>query len=132
MTIITITFRMSSFVGAQLCLTLCEPVDCSPPVSSVHGISPGKNTGCHFLLHEIFSTQGSNPCLLCLLHWQADSSPLSHLGSPPMSSLPPTQKCSPTENHSLFQPSSPFCSPGNHYMPSLFGFACCEHFIPRK
>ena len=41
---------------------------------------PGKNTGvgCHFLLQGIFLTQGSNPGLL---HWQADSSPLSHLGS---------------------------------------------------
>ena len=44
----------------------------------------GKNTGvgCHFLLQGIFPTQGSNPCLLCLLHWQADSLPLSHLGNP--------------------------------------------------
>ena len=30
---------------AQLCLTLCNPVDCSLPGSSVHGASPGKNTG---------------------------------------------------------------------------------------
>ena len=30
---------------AQLCLTLCNPIDCSPPGSSVHGNSPGKNTG---------------------------------------------------------------------------------------
>ena len=39
---------------------------------------PGKNTGmgCHFLLQIIFLTQGSNPCLLHLLHWQADSLPL--------------------------------------------------------
>ena len=45
---------------------------------------PGKNTGvgCHFLLQGIFPTQGSNPNLLCLLHWQVDSFPLSHLGSP--------------------------------------------------
>ena len=30
----------------------------------------GKNTavGCHFLLHRIFPTQGSNLCFLCLLH----------------------------------------------------------------
>ena len=27
-------------------------------------------------------TQGLNPCLLCLLPWQADSLPLHHLGSP--------------------------------------------------
>ena len=35
--------------------------------------SPGKNTrvGCHGLLQGILLTQGSNPCLLCLLHWQA-------------------------------------------------------------
>ena len=35
--------------------------------------------GCHFLLQGIFPTQGLN---LPLLHWQADSSPLSHQGSP--------------------------------------------------
>ena len=28
--------------------------------------------GCHFLLQGIFLTQGLNPSLLCLLHWQAD------------------------------------------------------------
>ena len=27
------------------CLILCDPTDCSPPGSSVHGDSPGKNTG---------------------------------------------------------------------------------------
>ena len=35
--------------------------------------------GSHFLLQAIFLTQGSNQCLL---HCQADSLPLSHLGSP--------------------------------------------------
>jgi len=42
---------------------------------------PGKNTevGCHFLLQGIFPTWGLNPHLL---HWQADSLPLSHQGSP--------------------------------------------------
>ena len=35
--------------------------------------------GCHFLLQGIFLTQGSNLCLLHLLHWQADSLLLSHL-----------------------------------------------------
>ena len=45
---------------------------------------PGRDTGvgCYFLLQEIFLTQGGNLCLLWLLHWQADSLPLSHLGSP--------------------------------------------------
>ena len=37
--------------------------------------SPVKNIGerCHFLLQGIFPTQGSNPCLLHLLHWQIRS-----------------------------------------------------------
>ena len=35
----------------------------------------GKNTGmgCHALLQGIFPAQGLNPCLLCLLNWQAGS-----------------------------------------------------------
>ena len=43
---------------------------------------PGKNTGvgCHALLQGIFPTQGSNPCLLCLLHWQEGSLPLAPPG----------------------------------------------------
>ena len=50
---------------AQLYLTLCHPIACSPSGSSVHGDSPGKNTavGCHALLKGIFQTQGSNPDL---------------------------------------------------------------------
>ena len=50
-------------------------MDCSPPGSSVHGISQAKNigVGSHFLLQGIFLTQGLKPCLLHLLHWQADS-----------------------------------------------------------
>ena len=36
----------------QSCPTLSDPIDCSLPGSSVHGIFPGKSTGvgCHFLL----------------------------------------------------------------------------------
>ena len=51
----------------SLCrVRLCDPMDCSPPCSSVYGDSPGKNTGvgCHALLQGIFPTHGSNPCLL--------------------------------------------------------------------
>ena len=38
---------------------------------------PVKHTGvdCHFLLQGIFLTQGSNPHLFHLLHWQAESLP---------------------------------------------------------
>ena len=64
----------------QSCLTLCDPVDCSLPGSSVHGIPPGKNTGvgCHFLLQGIFPTQGLNPGLW---HCRQILYQLSHQGS---------------------------------------------------
>ena len=51
---------------AQSCPTLCDPMDCSPPGSSVHRIFPSKITGVdsHALLQEIFLTQGLNRGLL--------------------------------------------------------------------
>ena len=66
---------------AQSCPTLCDPVDCGPPGSFVHGGSPAKNTGMgyHALLQGIFPTQRSNSglphCRWILYH-------LSHQGSP--------------------------------------------------
>ena len=65
----------------QLCLTLCDPMDCSPPGSSVHGNSPGKNSGVdwHALLHGIFPTPGVKPGPPAL---QADSLPAELPGSP--------------------------------------------------
>ena len=65
---------------AQSCLTLqshgLQPVRLLCPWNS-----PAKNigVGSHSLLQRIFLTQGSNPNLL---HWQVDSLPLSHQGSP--------------------------------------------------
>ena len=43
----------------QSCLTLCGPMDCSLPGSSVHRDFPGMNTGvgCQALLPGIFPTQ---------------------------------------------------------------------------
>ena len=60
---------------------LCDPVDCSPPGSSVHGDSPGKSTGvgCHALLQGVFPTQGLNPDLP---HCRQILYRLSHQGSP--------------------------------------------------
>ena len=67
-----------SLGSAILCVCVCvcacvlshaqlfaTPMDCNPPVSSVHGDSPGKNTGvgCHFLLQGLFLNQGSSPHL---------------------------------------------------------------------
>jgi len=56
-------------------------MDCSPPGSSVHGILQARILEWVVIsfFRETFLTQGSNPSLL---HWQADSLPLSHRGSP--------------------------------------------------
>ena len=50
---------------AQSCPTVCNPIDCNPPGSSVHGDSPGKITGvgCHTFFQKIFPTQSLNPGL---------------------------------------------------------------------
>ena len=99
---------LDACVSAQSpsCVWLRNPMACSLPGSSVHGNFQArilewltennkimwnnypsmkknnlkKNTGVdrHFLLQGIFPTQESN---LWLLHWQADSLPLSHLRS---------------------------------------------------
>ena len=52
---------------------------------------PGKHTGvgCHFFLLGIFPIQGSNLCLLLLLHRQADSLALCHLWALQMGSVSP-------------------------------------------
>ena len=51
------------------CPTLCDPMDCSPPGSSVQEFSRQEySVGCHALLQGIFLTQGSNLHLLWLLN----------------------------------------------------------------
>ena len=65
----------------QLCPTLCDPMDCSPPGSSVHVDSPGKNTEVGCQPSSRGSSQPSllwNPSLLCLL--QAGSLALAPSG----------------------------------------------------
>ena len=55
---------------AQPCLTLCDPMDCGPPGSSVQRISQARTLGCIAISFSqgIFPTQGSNPRLLHHLH----------------------------------------------------------------
>ena len=67
----------SHFSRVQLFVTR-QIAACQAPLSMGFSV---KNTGvgCHALLQGIFLVQGSNPHLLCLLHSQTDSLPLSHL-----------------------------------------------------
>ena len=67
--------------GAQSCLTLCDPMDYSPPGSSVHGDSPGKNTGLSCHASRDFSWPRDQTCTSCvscigsqiLYHWEIPS-----------------------------------------------------------
>ena len=65
----------------QPCLTLCDPVDCSPSGSSVHEDSAGKSTGVgyHALLRGIFPTPGIEPRSPTM---QVDSLPSEPPGKP--------------------------------------------------
>ena len=65
----------------QLCPTLCDPMVHQAPLSM--GFS--RQDYCSrlpCLLQGIFTAQGQNPSLLCLLHWQVGSSPLVPSGKP--------------------------------------------------
>ena len=53
-----VVLGMLCFV-TQSCLILCKPMDCSPPGFSVHGDSPGKNTGMD--CHAFTSRRSSQP-----------------------------------------------------------------------
>ena len=67
---------------AQSFVRLLCHTDCSPRGSSVRGILQARTlewVAMPCLLQGIFLTQGLN---LCLLHWQVDSFPLGHQGSP--------------------------------------------------
>ena len=63
------------------CVRLFVTVSRQAPLSNE---SPGKNAGvaCHALLRQIFLTQGSNPHLLHLVHWQVGYLPIEPPGKP--------------------------------------------------
>ena len=64
-------------VGCHLYLTLCNAMDCCHQALLSIGFSRQEyGVGCHALLQGIFLTQGSNPHLRHLLHWQVGSLPL--------------------------------------------------------
>ena len=62
----------------QSCSTLCNPMDCSPAVLSVHGIFQEEYCE-QVAVSQDLPTQGLNPRVLSLLHWQKYSLPLCHL-----------------------------------------------------
>ena len=71
---------------AQPCLTLCDPIGCSWPGSSVHGILHARILEWGSLLQGVVPTQGSNPglphCRRVLYHLSHQGSPITGLRSP--------------------------------------------------
>ena len=58
----------------KLCLTLCNPKECSPPVSSVHGISQARILEWVAVSSREYSWTGEKTCISCigrqiLYHW---------------------------------------------------------------
>ena len=66
---------------------------------------------CHFLLQGIFPTQGSNLCLLWLLHWQADSLALAPPGKPHHLAQPTPNSSPPPSSFESFGPSPTSANP---------------------
>ena len=64
---------------AQLWLTVCDPMDCSPPGSSLHGILQARTVEQVAISFSRVSSQAQNQPSSPAL--QADSLQLSHLGS---------------------------------------------------
>ena len=54
-------------IVAQLCPTLCDPMDCSPSDFSLHGDFPGKNALLHKLYFTTFKIGNPMFCLPCIL-----------------------------------------------------------------
>ena len=71
----TVLIHMCVQAKSLNCVRLCDPMDCSLPGSSVHGILQARILECIAVPSSrgIFLTQGSNPCLLPLLNWQTGS-----------------------------------------------------------
>ena len=105
----------------------CDPMDCGPPGSSIHGIFQARRLECVaiFSSRGIFPTQKSNPCLLCLL--QVDSFTTEPLRSPRgYLQLLYSQTSKVGSSHdvigllcSVAQSCPTLCDPMNHSTPGL-------------
>ena len=75
----------SGLLFSLSCVRLfCDPMDCSLPGSSAPGILQARIL--EWVARSSFRASSrpreSNPCLSCLLHWQASSLPLGPSGKP--------------------------------------------------
>ena len=102
----------------QLCLTLCNPRDCSP-LAHLSMKFPGKDTGvgCHFLLQEIFSIQRLNPNLWVSCVFFTTAPPRKHYSH--------ANKCEMVSRCHF----NMFFSDGKWYWTSFYMLIGCLYFI---
>ena len=87
---------------------LFDPMDCSPPGSSVHGILQARIPEWVATSSSRGSSQIKDLSLLCLMHWQVDSLPLHQTGKPPKGDLYViTPHCTPVVGVGITAPISP-------------------------
>ena len=84
---ILILYEICQHLCVHSCLTLCNPMDCSPPDSSVHGIFQASIREQVAISFSRGSSQTKDwtGVPLCLLHWQTGSLPTGPLRKAPMS-----------------------------------------------
>ena len=80
----------------QSCLTLCNPMDCSPPGFSIHGILQAKILEWVVISFSEGSSWPRDWTHVSCLHCQVDSLPPHHLGSPRVLLQTVTSICLPT------------------------------------
>ena len=92
---------------------------------------PGEDAGvgCHFLLQGIFQTQGSNPCLLHLMHWQVDSLPPAPPGLLFQGCCNKSLQTRDLFPHNMEDRSKIKVSTGPHCLWSLWGGGMGGHFL---
>ena len=74
---------ISNAKSVQSCPALCNPMDCSLPVSFVHGIFLARILEWVAISSSLGSSQHRNwSHVSCVFHWKVDSLPMSHRGSP--------------------------------------------------
>ena len=110
---------------------LCNPMDCSPPGSSVHGILQARTPEWVAVSSSRGSSQLRDLSLLCLLHWQVDSLPLHQPGKPPKGDLNAiTPHCTPVVGVGVTAPISPKKDPvlvGLKLLPTVSNWSKEKH-----
>ena len=85
----------------QSCPTCCDHMDCSPPGSSVHGILQARPLKWVTMLSSRKSSWSRDGIhILCLLHWQVGSLPLTPHEKPHIIPLTATYSVSNVQNRS--------------------------------